>query len=317
VARTVPLEPIFMRLSLSAAPGVSRLKRLIQHLSGVCGLGLFASLAAARLAQAAVAGHPVEGQVGFQEAVTPIASEIHFFHDAILLPIIVIISLFVLALLIYVIFKFNERANPVPSQTTHHTGLEVAWTVLPVMILVVIAIPSFRLLNHQLIMPKADMTVKVTGKQWYWTYDYPADQNGGFEFDSTMKADADLKPAEGDIRQLSVDNEAVVPVGKTIRLQVTAADVIHSFVIQSFGVRIDAVPGRLNETWFKADREGLYYGQCSKLCGKDHAYMPIAFRVVSEQQYADWLQTAKQKFASRGATPVEFAGNDASLAARH
>ncbi len=255
-------------------------------------------------------GHPVPGQIGFEEAVTPIAEEIHWFHDKLVLPIIIVICLFVAALLAIVIFRFNEKANPVPSRTTHHSLLEVAWTVVPVLILVVIAIPSFRLLTHQLVIPPADMTIKVTGKQWYWTYSYPADQGGGFDMDSNIKDEASLKPEDGDIRQLSVDNEAVVPVGKTVLLQITADDVIHSFIIQAFGVRMDAVPGRLNQTWFKAEREGMYYGQCSKLCGRDHAYMPIAFRVVSPEAYTAWLAEAKKKYASNATAPLHFAGND-------
>jgi len=258
----------------------------------------------------AAAGHPVGGEMTFEEAVTPIAEEIHHFHDYIVLPIITLICAFVLALLVYVIFRFNEKANPTPSRTTHNSLLEVAWTVVPVLILVIIAIPSFRLLTHQLVIPKADMTVKVIGKQWYWSYSYPADQGGGFEFDSTMKAEADLKPEDGDIRQLSVDNEAVVPLGKVVHVQVVSDDVIHSFTIPSFGIRIDAVPGRLNETWFKAEREGIYYGQCSKLCGKDHAFMPIAFRVVSPEAYATWLADAKKKYASSATSPVHYANND-------
>ncbi len=251
----------------------------------------------------------------FQLAATPIAEEIHSFHNYIVLPIIVLICLFVAGLLGYVIFKFNETAHPVPSKTTHNSLLEVAWTILPVLILVVIAIPSFRLLTHQLVVPPSDLTVKVTGKQWYWSYSYPADQGGGFEFDSSLKQEADLKPDEGDIRQLSVDNEAVVPVGKVVHVQVSADDVIHSFTIPSFGIRIDAVPGRLNETWFKAEREGMYYGQCSKLCGKDHAFMPIAFRVVSPEAYATWLEDAKKKYASSSTTPLHFANNDAATTA--
>ena len=239
-------------------------------------------------------GHALPGQMGLQEPVTAIAREINSFHD-LLLWMCVIISLFVLALLAYVMVRFNEKANPTPSRTTHSTSLEVAWTVIPVLILVVMAIPSFRLLTHQLVLPEADLTIKVTGKQWYWSYDYPKDQ-GDFGFDSIIKSDSDLKP--GDIRLLSVDNEAVVPVNKNIRLQVVGADVIHSFVVPAFGIRIDAVPGRLNETWFKAEREGLYFGQCSKICGKDHAYMPIAVRVVSEQQYQAWAAEAKKKFAA-------------------
>lgn len=254
-------------------------------------------------------GFPEPGQIGFEEAVTPIAHEMHFFHDWILLPIIVMISLFVLGLLAYVIFRFNEKANPVPSRTTHHSTLEVIWTVLPVMILVVIAIPSFRLLAHQVIVPEPDLTVKVTGKQWYWTYNYPADQGGGFEFDSYLIPESDLKP--GDIRLLSVDNEAVVPVGKVVRVLMTSADVIHSFTVPSFGIRIDAIPGRMNETWFKAEREGVYYGQCSKICGQGHAFMPIAVRVVSPEKYAAWLVEASKKFASTNAAPIHLADNGA------
>ena len=251
-------------------------------------------------------GHAAPGQMGFQEPVTAIAREIQSFHD-LLLWMCVIISLFVLALLGYVMVRFNEKANPTPSRTTHSTVLEVAWTVIPVLILVVMAIPSFRLLTHQLVLPEADLTIKVTGKQWYWSYDYPKDQ-GDFGFDSILKTGADLKA--DDIRLLSVDNEAVVPVNKTVRLQVVGADVIHSFVVPAFGIRVDAVPGRLNETWFKAEREGLYYGQCSKLCGKDHAYMPIAVRVVSDQQYQAWVAEAKKKFAA-APSPNDFADNAA------
>jgi cytochrome c oxidase subunit 2 len=266
-------------------------------------VGLSASVGIA-LAEGSGEGHAVPGQMGLQRGTTEIAHEMHWFHDWLLLPIITVICLFVLGLIVWIVLKFNEKANPVPSRTTHNSLLEVAWTVIPVLILVVIAIPSFRLLTKQLVLPNADITMKITGKQWYWTYDYPQDQGGGFSFDSLLKPDADLKP--DDIRLLAVDNEAVIPVGKTVRLQVTAADVIHSFVVQSFGARIDAVPGRLNETWFKPEKEGIYYGQCSKICGKDHAFMPIAFRVVSEQEYAAWLADAKKKFASNS-TPVAVA----------
>jgi cytochrome c oxidase subunit 2 len=264
----------------------------IAALSGVCG---------AVAAQAATYGHPVQGQIGFQRGVTDVARYIHWFHNDILMPIITIISLFVLALLGYVVWKFNEKANPTPSKTTHNTLIEVAWTIVPVIILVIMAIPSFRLLTMQLTLPKPDVFIKVTGSQWQWHYDYPKDQ-GDLGFDSEMKADDEIKPENGDIRLLSVDNEAVVPVNKFVQLEVTSAPdgVIHSFVIQSFGIRIDAVPGRANQTWFKADREGVYYGQCSKICGINHAYMPIEFRVVSEDAYKQWLVDAKKKFAAAG-----------------
>jgi cytochrome c oxidase subunit 2 len=255
-------------------------------------------------------GHAEPNEIGFQAAVTSVAEDIHSLHTLVMW-IITIITLFVLGLLIYVMVKFNERSNPNPTRTTHHTGLEVAWTVLPVLILVIMAIPSFRLLTKQLTIPKGDVTIKVVGKQWAWSYEYPKDQ-GEFDFISTMKSDKELK--QGDLRLLAVDNEAVVPVNKTIVMQVTAdpTGVIHSFVVPSFGVRVDAVPGRLNETWFKAEREGVYYGQCSKICGKDHAFMPIVFRVVSEDEYKKWLVDAKKKYASAPPPVNEFAANDAS-----
>jgi cytochrome c oxidase subunit 2 len=196
-------------------------------------------------------------------------------------------------LLVIVIVRFNARANPVPSRTTHNTLIEIAWTIIPIVILMVIAVPSFKLLFFQLNIPAADLTVKATGKQWYWSYNYP--DNGQIEFDSLMLKEGERK--EGQPRLLAVDNEMVVPVNKTVRVITTGADVIHSFAVPSFGIKIDAVPGRINETWFKATREGVYYGQCSELCGKDHAYMPIAVHVVSEQAFAAWLEEAKKKYA--------------------
>jgi cytochrome c oxidase subunit 2 len=189
--------------------------------------------------------------------------------------------------------KFNARANPVPSRTTHNTVLEVLWTVVPVLILVAIAVPSFRLLFHQLEIPEADLTVKATGKQWFWSYSYP--DNGPFEFDSLMLKDGDRKADQP--RLLAVDNEMVVPVDKVVRVLTTGADVIHAFAVPSFGIKIDAIPGRINETWFKATKEGIYYGQCSELCGRDHAFMPIAVRVVSDQAFTAWLEEAKKKYA--------------------
>jgi cytochrome c oxidase subunit 2 len=257
-------------------------------------------------------GQPSEWQLGFQGAVTPVMENITWFHDF-LLYVITAITVFVLILLVIIMVRFNARANPVPSKTTHHTLLEVAWTVLPVIILVAIAVPSFRLLFFQLNIPQADITVKATGKQWFWSYAYP--DNGGFEFDSLMLQDADRKKLNPvPPRLLAVDNEVVVPVNKVVRVQVTAADVIHAFAVPSFGVKIDAVPGRLNETWFKATREGVYYGQCSELCGKDHAYMPITVRVVSEKDFAAWVDQAKKKFARGDGAPVAVAANDGTTA---
>jgi cytochrome c oxidase subunit II len=253
-------------------------------------------------------GQPSPWQLGLQQAATPVMEDINWFHN-ILLYTITAITLFVLALLVIIIVRFNARANPTPSRTTHHTLLEVAWTVVPVIILVFIAIPSFKLLFFQLSIPEADLTIKATGKQWFWTYSYP-DQK--FEFDSLMLQDKDRKPDQP--RLLAVDNEIVVPVNKTVRVQVIGADVIHAWAVPSFGVKIDAVPGRLNETWFKAEREGIYYGQCSELCGKDHAFMPIAVRVVKEADYNAWIEQAKKKFARDDNPKVNVAAKDAAAA---
>jgi len=250
--------------------------------------------------KAALLGAPESAQIGFLPAASSIAGDIQWLHNAILLPVTVGISLLVLALCAYVVIRFNDRANPVASRTTHNGPLEIAWTILPALVLVVIAVPSFRLLTQQLVIPEPDMTLKVTGSQWHWNYGYPKSQ-GGFSYDSLIKEDKDLKP--GDIRLLSVDNAAYVPVGKVVELDIVAQDVIHAFSIPSFGVKIDAIPGRLNKTWFKADVEGVFYGQCSNICGIDHAYMPIEFHVVSQEAYDAWLTQAKKTFASAdGAT---------------
>jgi cytochrome c oxidase subunit 2 len=247
-------------------------------------------------AWAAPAGHAEEWQLGMQDMVTQLGRDVAVFHDWLLL-LITLISLFVLVLLVICVVRFNERANPVPTRTTHNTTLEVAWTIVPVLILVAIAIPSFRVLREQLIIPPHDLVVKATGHSWYWNYEYPSDQ-GGFRFDSNMIPENEIKP--GQPRLLAADNEMVVPVNKVVRVQITAGDVLHNFAVPSFGIRLDAVPGRLNETWFKADREGIYYGQCSELCGNGHPYMPINVRVVSEADYAAWVAQAKQKYAATG-----------------
>ena len=247
-------------------------------------------------------GQPSPWQLGFQQSVSPVMDGITWFHDF-LLWVIAAITVFVLALLVIVIVRFNARSNPTPSKTTHNTLLEVMWTVVPVVILVAIAVPSFRLLFFQLNIPQADLTVKATGKQWFWTYTYP--DNGDFEFNSLMLQDKDRKADQP--RLLAVDNEVVVPVNKVVRVQATGADVIHAFAVPSFGVKIDAIPGRLNETWFKATREGVYYGQCSELCGKDHAFMPIAVRVVSERDFGAWVEQAKKRFARGPQNPIAVA----------
>src|SRR3954465_12476321 len=256
-------------------------------------LAIAVMLAAGGVAFAAEYGQPSPWQFGLQRSAAPTMDDIIWFHNLVLY-IIVAITLFVLALLVVVIVKFNAGANPTPSKTTHNTLLEVAWTVIPVVILVVIAIPSFRILFVQMNTPPSDLTIKATGKQWYWSYSYP---DSKFEFDSIMLQEAErLKMQPPPPRLLGVDNAMVVPVNKVIRVQVIGAEVIHAFAVPSFGIKIDAVPGRLNETWFKATREGIYYGQCSELCGKDHAFMPISVRVVSDQAYAAWLEEAKKKF---------------------
>lgn len=259
----------------------------------VCAASSFSAVLFAAPAAFAGTGQPSPWQMNLQGAATPVMESIRSFNSF-LLVIITSIVLFVLVLLAIVVVRFNEKANPTPSRTSHNTLIEVAWTVVPVMILVAIAIPSFRLLHLELKVPTADLTVKAVGHQWYWSYEYPDD--GGFGFDSMLVADKDLKP--GQPRLLTVDNELVVPVDKVIRVQVTAADVIHSFAVPSFGIKIDALPGRLNETWFKVTKEGVYYGQCSELCGRDHAFMPIAVRALNAQDYEAWLASAKGRFAS-------------------
>jgi cytochrome c oxidase subunit II len=262
-----------------------------RHLLGLAVTG--ATLVASGAAHAEM-GQPAPWEFKLQGSATEVMDFITKFHNA-LLVVITLITLFVLALLITVMVKFNARANPVPSRTTHNTLIEVAWTLIPVLILVGIAIPSFRLLFLQLDLPKADLTIKATGKQWYWTYSYP--DNGKFEFDSLLACDETREKCTQP-RLLAVDNEIVVPVNKVVRVETTGADVIHSFAVPAFGIKIDAIPGRLNETWFRANQTGIFYGQCSELCGKDHAYMPIAVRVVSDQEFATWVEAAKKKFAS-------------------
>jgi len=246
-------------------------------------------------------GQPAPWEFKLQGSATEVMDYITWFHNW-LFVLITIITLFVLALLVIVVIKFNAKANPVPSRTTHNTLIEVAWTLIPVLILVTVAIPSFRLLFLELDIPKADLNIKATGKQWYWSYAYP--DNGKFEFDSLMAQ-------EKQPRLLGVDNEMVVPVNKVVRVQTTGADVIHSFAVPAFGIKIDAIPGRLNETWFKATKTGMFYGQCSELCGKDHAFMPIAVRVVSDQEFSAWVEDAKKKFASNPANSFASVGTAA------
>jgi cytochrome c oxidase subunit 2 len=251
---------------------------------------------AAQVAQSTVASRTVptpgigqpDGRYGFQDQVTPIGEEAAWFHNIILLPLITAISLLVLVLLLWVVVRYRRSAHPVPSRTSHNTLIEVLWTLIPVLILVAIAVPSIRLLANQYSPPKADLTVKVVGNQWYWTYQYP--DNGDFEVVSNILSDSDADKT-GEPRQLAVDERMVVPAGATVKVIVTSADVIHSWGVPAFWVKMDAVPGRLNETWFKTDRPGLYYGVCFELCGARHGYMPIAVEVLPPAQFAAWVRS--------------------------
>lgn len=233
-------------------------------------------------------GRPYAFQYGFQKPASPIMEGIISMHN-ILIVIMIIVAVLVTSLLIYVIYKFRASKNPVPSQTTHHTLLEVIWTIFPIICVVIIMIPSVRLMKEVDKPQNPDMTIKVIGKQWYWTYEYPLGNDKKISFDSHMIEDKDLKP--GQLRLLEVDEPIVVPVDATVQLLITAGDVIHSFAVPSLGIKKDAVPGRINETWFKINKKGTYYGQCSELCGVKHGYMPIAIRVVDQAEYSEWLKT--------------------------
>nr|WP_244313771.1 cytochrome c oxidase subunit II [Stappia sediminis] len=264
-------------------------KRLIAGAAGIAGL-----------AGQAAASEPLPWQTGLQPAATGVMADIRWFNSFTLV-IITLITLLVLGLLIACIVRFNHRSNPKASRTSHNTLVEVVWTVVPILILVVIAVPSFRLLFKQLEIPEYDMTVKATGYQWYWGYEYTDENMNGLSFDAYLVEDGDRQAFAEEHgvqvsavpRLLATDNEVVVPVNKTVRVQVTAADVLHSFAMPAFGVKVDAVPGRLNETWFRAEKTGIYYGQCSELCGIRHAFMPIAIRVVTEEQFAAWAEAAQ------------------------
>ncbi|WP_042699960.1 cytochrome c oxidase subunit II [Azospirillum sp. B506] len=243
---------------------------------------------------AALANEPRPWEMGMQPSASPVKHLMTSFND-LLTVIITLIVIFVAGLLAYCVVRFNAKRNPVPSKTSHHTLLEVAWTVVPVIILIVIAVPSFKLLYAAERIPQADMTIKVTGHQWYWDYEYP--DHGNITFSSYMIADADLKP--GQKRLLEVDNRVVVPVNTTVRVLVTAGDVIHSWAVPAFGLKKDGVPGRINETWFKAEREGVYYGQCSEICGTNHGFMPIAVEAVSKEAFDAWVAKAKTAFSPK------------------
>ena len=247
---------------------------------------------------------PQPYEIAFQPAASPVMEQIEDFHR-LLFYIIVAVCLFVLALLVWIVIKYRAGANPVPSKVHHNTLLEVAWTLIPVLILVFIAVPSFRLLYFEASIPKPDVTFKAIGKQWFWSYEYPG-SNAGFTYDSVGLSDADAAK-QGKPRLLGVDNPVYVPVNKVIEVDTVGADVIHSWAMPQMGVKMDAVPGRINHTWFKATQTGVFYGQCSELCGARHAYMPIELHVVSDADYAAWLAASKKKFAAIGSDATRVA----------
>lgn len=257
-------------------------------------VGALLTLAALPAAADPVLGVPHDKGIGLQAPATELAKDLDFVHNDILMPIITVITLFVMALLLIVIFRFNEKRNPVPSKTAHNTLLEVVWTVVPALVLVFIAVFSFPLLYKQLDVQaqNPELTIRAIGHQWYWSYEYP--DNGNFTFDARVIRKADIQP--GQIYLLDTDNEVVLPVGTNIRIQVTAADVIHSWTVPSFGVKHDGVPGKVNESWFNITEPGIYYGQCSELCGVEHAYMPIKVHAVSKEEFQAWVAEAQQKF---------------------
>ncbi len=264
-------------------------------------LSIFAALTSLFLSGQAIAAQPKEWQLNLQEAATENMSRLVQFNDF-LMVLMAIICVFVLALMLYVFFRFNAKANPNPSKTSHNTIVEVVWTVVPILILVIIAIPSFRLLYFQRVIPEADITVKAVGYQWYWGYEYP--DHGGFAYDSLMLNDDE----RGDQpRLLATDTALVVPAGAVVRVVVTSADVLHSWAMPAFGIKMDAVPGRLNESWFKVDKPGTYYGQCSELCGIRHAFMPIRVEVLEPEAFAAWVDKAREEYAGVTAPQSQIA----------
>ncbi|UCH76227.1 MAG: cytochrome c oxidase subunit II [Rhodospirillales bacterium] len=263
-------------------------------------LAALAALFLAILGGPALAAEPLPWQIGFQEPASPTMEAISGFHTG-LLWLITAISLFVLVLLLVVIFRFRESRNPTPSRTTHNTLLEVVWTVVPVIILVILFIPSYRVMVFADRAENADMTLKVIGHQWYWSYQYP--DHGNFTFDALLVPEEDLEDKSK--RLLETDNRVVLPVGKKIRLLLTADDVLHSWGVPALGIKLDTVPGRLNETWVEISREGVYYGFCSELCGVNHAYMPIAIEAVSEAEFDAWVEKAQEEFARVDGPPAD------------
>ena len=237
---------------------------------------------------------PEDWQLGFNEPATSLMADVISFHSYILMPIITGISILVLALLLYIAFRFNSNRGHAPSMTTHNTLIEILWTVIPVILLIIIAIPSFRILYTAETIPESDLTIKAIGNQWYWSYEYP--DHGDFSFDATMLQDHELSSPE--LRLLETDTQIVVPVDKVVKLLITSNDVLHAWTIPAFAVKKDAVPGRLNETWFKAEKIGTFYGQCSELCGPKHAFMPIMVKVVPQKEFDSWIKFAQEEYAS-------------------
>jgi cytochrome c oxidase subunit 2 len=254
--------------------------------------------------QTCLADAPVPWQMDFQEAASPIMRELWWFHNFLFI-ITAAIVIFVFLLLAYVVIRFNAKSNPVPATFTHNIAIEVIWTVIPILLLVVIAVPSFRILKMAEHSPPAEMTIKVVGSQWFWTYSYP--DHGNIEFDSYIIPEKDLKP--GQRRLLEVDRRMVIPENTTVKFLITAADVLHSFAIPSLGIKTDAVPGKTNESWTRVEKKGVYYGQCSELCGVNHGFMPIALEVVSKEDFEKWLLTAKQHASSKN-QKYAFVGNN-------
>ena len=260
-----------------------------RRLAAGAGLALFALPGSAA---AQVEARAENWQLGLQDAATPVMEQVQSFHN-LLLVITTAIVIFVAGLLLYAVYRFDEKRHPTPSKTTHNTLLEIAWTAIPVIILVVIAIPSFKLLYYQDEVVDADMTVKAIGRQWYWSYAYP--DQGDFQFDSFPLGADEVNPEEGTYRNLSVDNALVLPVDTNVRIHVTASDVLHAFAMPSFGIKVDAVPGQLNETWARIEEPGTYYGQCSEICGVGHAYMPIVVKALPKDEFQDWIETQQAK----------------------
>ncbi|MFO1152250.1 MAG: cytochrome c oxidase subunit II [Rhodospirillales bacterium] len=304
VAETGPVE----RLSKRRNGGDMQNRKLTRSVVTGTALGLSGLPLVSGLARADALGQAKPWEIYMQPAFSPVAEQIHQLHGM-LMAIITAIVVLVLGVLAYVMFRFSAKRNPVPSRTTHNTLLEVVWTAIPILILVIIAIPSLRLLFFQDAAPSTDMTLKVTGRQWYWHYSYP--DHGDFAFDSIPIPDSDLTP--GQPRLLTVDNPVVVPVGATVKVQMTSDDVIHNWAIPSLGLKKDTTPGRLNETWFRANAEGVFYGMCSELCGVNHYFMPIQVIAVSREKFDAWVAEAQKKFASAGSSDLRLAENTGTV----